>query len=231
MNSSTTCPWTLSFKECGDLSPKRHFHQVFVKSAVDSVISVMTDLFATLAAPTPSQPSAVTHFFRSSNSGRDSPRTLVAEGIFNLHIGTPPVQEDNSKPRTRLVSGGSKPASDPLFGISPTKKRSPRKHPPLLLSPVEEMDISEPSPASARSRSPPPPGISPDSNEEMTDIRLLDERSRYLRKKKRAEQIAAYRHRELKEDRESRIARRNNLLSPKSTKITKPCTKRVKFAT
>jgi hypothetical protein len=36
--------------------------------------------------------------------------------------------------------------------------------------------------------------------------------------------------RELKDDRETRLARRNNPLSPKSTKVTKVCIKRVKFA-
>ena len=211
----------------------------------------MTDLFSLFAAPTPSYPTAVNHFFRSSASGRDSPRTLVAEEIFKLHIGTPPLAQDDIKsfrlevPRGKarkrpslneeLPESAPKASSaDPLFGISPTKRRSSRKTSPTLLSPLEEMDISEdspsPTPSSARSQSPPPLDISSDSDDGMCELRPPDERTRYLRQKKRAEQVTAYRMRELKEDRESRSARRNNPLSPKSTKVTKQCPKKVKFA-
>jgi hypothetical protein len=71
--------------------------------------------------------------------------------------------------------------------------------------------------------------LSSDSDDDMCEMRPPDERTRYLRQKKRAEQVTAYRMRELKDDRESRSARRNNRLSPKSTRVTKPCIKKVKF--
>lgn len=211
----------------------------------------MTDLFSPFVAPTPSHPMAINRFFRSSASGRDSPRTLVAEEIFNLHIGTPPIREDDMKafhleiPRgkasTRPCLNEELPeatpevsSADPLFGISP-KRRSPRKVPHILLLPLEEMDISEdspsPTPSSTRSLSPPPPPDgSSSSDDDMCELRPPDERTRYLRQKKRAEQVTAYRMRELKDDRESRSARRNNPLSPKPTKVTKQCIKKVKFA-
>ena len=209
----------------------------------------MTDLFSPLAAPTPSRPSRMTHFFRASASGRDSPRTLVADELFNLHIGTPPLQKQQDKvaksfnleiPRSKLRKrtipqvepvrmDTSNSDQDPLFGISPSKRRSQRKSVSALLSPLEEMDTTEEvaSPTTSTSHSP-PPDLS--SEDEMEEIRLPDERTRYLRQKKRAEQICNYRMRELKDDRETRVARRNNPLSPKSTKVTKVCIKRVKFA-
>jgi len=214
----------------------------------------MTDLYSPFAAPVPSHPSAVSHFFRSSASGRDSPRTLVADELFKLHIGTPPIQEKETKPfnleipvgrakkRPSFNENSTSPEpntsnQDPLFGTSPTKRRSPRKAPAPLLSPLEEMDISEdppsPTPIGVRSMSPPPPDLGQDSDDDMEgleELRPPDERTRYLRRKKRAEQIIAYRMRELKDDRESRAARRSNPLSPKSTKVSKTvCVKKVKF--
>lgn len=123
---------------------------------------------------------------------------------------------------------------DPLYGISPTKRRSPRKAKPIILSPLEEMDIKEdppsPTPLADRPHSPPPPDISSDSEDESCEIRPPDERTRYLRQKKRAEQIAAYRMRELRNDRESRVARRKNPLSPKAAKVAKQTARRVKFS-
>ena len=97
------------------------------------------------------------------------------------------------------------------------------------------MDISEdpPSPSPqgrSRSKSPPPPEVDSDEEEaEMEQIRAADERTRYLRQKKRLEQIAAYRMRELRDDREARVAKRNNLLSPRKSKGGKGCLKKVKF--
>jgi hypothetical protein len=210
----------------------------------------MTEFFSLLAAPTPSQPSPLSHFFRSSASGRDSPRTLVAEEMFRLHIDSPPIQIETSKSfpldiphgrtrrRSRVIENLSleKPLSsrDPLFGVSPTKRRSPRKTIPIILSPLEEMDTNEdpPSPTSLSDRphSPPPPDFSSDSDDELCEVRPPDERTRYLRQKKREEQIAAYRMRELKDDRESRIARRKNPLSPKAAKVAKQPVRRVKFS-
>ena len=215
----------------------------------------MTDLYSSFAAPTPSHPSAVSHFFRSSPSGRDSPRTLVADELFKLHIGTPPIQEKGAKPFTLEFPGGRakkracfnensaspEPGTsnqDPLFGTSPIKRRSPRRAPRPLLSPLEEMDTSEdppsPTPIGGRSISSPPPDIGQDSEDDMEgldELRPPDERTRYLRRKKRTEQIIAYRMRELKDDRESRAVRRSNPLSPKSTKVSKiVCMKKVKFA-
>jgi hypothetical protein len=215
----------------------------------------MTDLFSPLAAPTPSRPSRMTQFFRQSASGRDSPRTLVADELFNLHIGTPPLQRERehreqetlksfkleiptSKLRKRTIASGSlaeiksSEGQDPLFGISPTKRRSPRKSAAAMLSPLEEMDTTEEPPtlpfhSHLRPISPPPEIVS--SDDEMDELDIPDERTRYLRQKKRMEQISNYRMRELKDDRESRIARRNNPLSPKSTKVKKVCIKRVKF--
>jgi len=211
----------------------------------------MNDLFSPFATPTLSHPSPVSHFFRSSASGRDSPRTLVAEEIFKLHIGTPPTQDEDLKPftleipinkrrrrsnSTETSSPSDKSASsppDPLFGISPVKRRSPRKATPSLLSPLQEMDISEETPSpiyfAHRPYSPPPPNGS-DSDEDMEELRPPDERTRYLRSKKRAEQVSGYRMRELKDDRESRLARRGSSgVSPKSAKVTKQYTKKVKF--
>jgi hypothetical protein len=43
------------------------------------------------------------------------------------------------------------------------------------------------------------------------------------------EQVAAYRMRELKDDREIRVAKRNNPLSPKRERIMKVSLKKVKF--
>ena len=214
----------------------------------------MTDLFSPFPTPTVSHPSAVSHFFRSSASGRDSPRTLVADELFKLHIGTPPLQEKERKPFTLEIPAGrakkqpcfnemceaSTSCQDPLFRTSPTRRRSPRKAARPLLSPLEEMDISEdmpsPIPISGRPISPPPP-ISPefsqdseDDMESLEETRPPDERTRYLRQKKRIEQIIAYRMRELKADRESRAARRGNPFSPKATKVGKTFVKRVKFA-
>ena len=114
------------------------------------------------------------------------------------------------------------------------KRMSSQKVSPMLLSPLEEMDISEdppsPTPSSTRSQSPPPPDVPTDSDDDMNELRPPDERTRYLRQKKRVEQVTAYRMRELKDDRESRIARRRNPLSPKSAKVTKQYLKKVKFA-
>jgi hypothetical protein len=216
----------------------------------------MTDLYTSFAAPTPSHPSAVSHFFRSSASGRDSPRTLVADELFKLHIGTPPILEQETKPfHLEIPVGRAKRRSsfnedstrtpdpstsnqDPLFGTSPTKRRSPRGASQTFLAPLEEMDISEdppsPIPIGGRSMSPPPPDYGQDSEDDMEgleELRPPDERTRYLRRKKRTDQIIAYRMRELKDDRELRAARRSNPLSPKSTKVTKTvCVKKVKFA-
>ena len=207
----------------------------------------MTDLFSPLAAPTPSRPTRMTHFFRQSASGRDSPRTLVADELFNLHIGTPPLQnqQDNaysfkldiprSKLRKRTIPAQPTEAysdsseQDPLFGISPTKRRSSRKSASALLSTLQEMDTAEEVSSPTPTPHSPPPSI-PSSDDEMEEICIPDERTRYLRQKKRAEQVSNYRMRELKDDRETRLARRNNPLSPKSTKVTKVCIKRVKFA-
>lgn len=101
---------------------------------------------------------------------------------------------------------------------------------PALLSPLEEMDTTEEPPSPTPTRHSPPPQACSSSDDEMEEICIPDERTRYLRQKKRAEQISNYRMRELKDDRETRVARRNNPLSPKSTKVTKVCIKRVKFA-
>ena len=219
------------------------------RSAIRSLDSKMTDLFSPFAAPTPSHPSPARRFFRSSTSGQDSPRTLVmAEEILKLHIGTPPIQKDdiksfrleippgkamerpcgNENPSWEVKMSSSQP--DPLFGTSPTKRRSPRKVTPPILSPLEEMDVSEDLPSPTPRPKSPPPDVTSDSDDDMDDMRPSDERTRYLRQKKRAEQVTAYRMRELKDDRESRSARRSNPLSPKSAKISKQCIKKVKFA-
>jgi hypothetical protein len=215
----------------------------------------MTEFFSPLTVSAPSQPSPLSHFFRSSASGRDSPRTLVAEEMFKLHIDTPPIQaiqvetskkfsfsleipHERTRRRSHVIEnlsvGKTLSSQDPLYGISPTKRRSPRKATPAILSPLEEMDIKEdvpsPTPLEDRPHSPPPPDISTDSDDELCEIRLSDERTRYLRQKKRAEQIAAYRMRELKDGRETRIARRNNPLSPKAAKVAKQPARRVKFS-
>jgi len=92
------------------------------------------------------------------------------------------------------------------------------------------MDTTEEPPSPIPTTHSPPPEAYISSDEEMEEIRIPDERTRYLRQKKRAEQISSYRMRELKDDRETRLARRNNPLSPKSTKVTKVYIKRVKFA-
>jgi hypothetical protein len=63
----------------------------------------------------------------------------------------------------------------------------------------------------------------------MEEYRAADERTRYLRRKKRVEQVAAYRMRELKCDRELRVARRSNPLSPRPERTMKVCMKKVKF--
>jgi len=220
----------------------------------------MTELYTRpfTAAPAPIRPPSVTHFFRSSSpSGRDSPRTLVAEELFRLHIETPPLSiEDGDTlmlelPRFTKVNkrhGDECEIStqhrtpppiehDPLFGTSPARKRrSPRLLTPVILSPLtespsQEMDIVEDTHLeSSRSRSPPPPEISVDSEDDNDEICPADELTRYLRQKKRMEQISAYRLRELRDDRESRLARRNNPLSPKSGKVTKLSVKKVKFS-
>jgi hypothetical protein len=201
----------------------------------------MTGLYSPLLAPAPLKPSSVSYFFRPgpASSGRDSPRTMVAEEMFKLHISTPPVQQQDEMksftldtPRGKMNKRRGHPASDqdPLFAIAPTR-RSPRRLSPTLLSPLEEMDITDdppsPTPESSRVHSPPPPDV--DSDDEMDQANPADERTRYLRRKKRMEQVAAYRMRELKDDREGRAARRNSLLSPKRERITKPSLKRVKF--
>jgi hypothetical protein len=239
--------------DCRSATLKEKKPTIYIKSSLSAVYALgvkMTDLFSPFSAPTPSHPSPVNHFFRSSASGRDSPRTLVmAEEILKLHIGTPPIPQDDFKSFTLEIppgkarkrpyrdenqSVGDKRASsppDPLFGISPTKRRSPGKVTPTLLSPLEEMDIREdPLSPTHRSQSPPPSDLSSDSDDDMCELHPPDERTRYLRQKKRAEQVTAYRMRELKDDRESRISKRSNPLSPKSTKITKQCIKKVKFA-
>jgi len=209
------------------------------------------------AAPAPIRPPSVTHFFRpSSPSGRDSPRTIVAEELFRLHIDTPPlsIQDRDSSlielPRPTKINkhhgeeseGSTQPVTPPptqheaLFGTCPPKRRrSPRRLAPVILSPLtesvsQEMDIGEGTQVpSSRPRSPPPPEISVDS-EEDDEICPADDLTRYLRRRKRMEQISAYRVRELRDDRESRLARRNNPLSPKSTKVTKLSVKKVKFS-
>jgi hypothetical protein len=206
----------------------------------------MTDLYSTVFSPSPSPASPVDRFFRSSGSGRDSPRTLVAEEIIKLHIGTPPLLKTENNhflpnlPRpnlrkrpsmTETFSGVEEytfgTATDPSSDMLPAKRRPPTTPPPA----PDEMDICEDSdPRTSRVHSPPPPSPESSSDESnMCDVRPPDERTRYLRRKKRAEQIAAYRMRELKDDRDSRSARRNNSLSPKASKITKQTVKKVKF--
>ena len=208
--------------------------------------TLMTDLFATVFSPSPSPASPVDRFFRSSGSGRDSPRTLVAEEIIKLHIGTPPLHkaenshflpdlpQSNLRKRSSMAETSSETEeftfgtpTDPSPEMLPAKRRPPTTPPPA----PDEMDIcEEPGPRTARVHSPPPPSPESSSDEsDMCDIRPPDERTRYLRRKKRAEQIAAYRMRELKDDRDSRSARRNNSLSPKASKIMKQTVKKVKF--
>lgn len=210
----------------------------------------MTGLFSPLPAPTPSYPTSMSHFFRSSasgrtSSGRDSPRTMVAEEMLKMHISTPPIQQERSKAftleippsklkrQTQITDQDSVDREqDPLFRVTPPIRRSPRRVSTAFLSPLEEMDISEDrcSPSPSCPHSPPPPEFPSDSDEEMDeDLQPADELARYLRHKKRAEQVSAYRMRELKDDRETRLARRNNVLSPKSRKVNKICSKKVKF--
>jgi hypothetical protein len=206
----------------------------------------MTDLFPAFVSPSPLHTSPVERFLRSPGSGRDSPRTLVAEEIIKLHISTPPIHQtekpfilnppkSKSRKRFSVVESLSSdpesaaaftPAADPSLEMSPSKRRPPRPTPAV----ADDMDICDDSSLRpSRVHSPPPPLADSDSDSEMDDTRPADEQTRYLRRKKRAEQIAAYRMRELKEDRDLRCARRNNSLSLKASKITKQTAKKVKF--
>ena len=213
----------------------------------------MTDLFSAFAISAQSHPSPVLNqFCRSSGSGRDSPRTIVAEELYNLRIDASPIQQDDgaslrlempsTKVRRRSLhkpmeqSSLTSLSANPTLETSTLKRRSPRRLTSTLIMPLEEMVTDDwptkPAPSSRRSRSPPPPEPSSELNYDMDVIpRPNDEKTRYLRQKKRMEQIAAYRMRELKDDRESRLARRNSRpFSPKDAKITKPRVKKVKFA-
>jgi hypothetical protein len=211
----------------------------FIKLSFFFISPRMTDLFSPLAVSTSSHSSSVVgHFFNgSSSSGRDSPRTRVAEEMFKLHIGTPPIPKEDvisfshfSHGKVRKRSSPSPPRtppSDRIDEMSPSKRRSRKLH-SVTISPVKGVNISSSPPQESRPHSPPPPEVTPSSDDEMDVIRPADERTRYLRQKKRMEQIHIYRMRELRYDRESRIARRNNLKASKSA--TQSCGKRVKFA-
>jgi len=209
----------------------------------------MTDLFPASVGPASSRPSPVDRFFRSSGSGRDSPRTLVAEEIIKLHIGAPPNYQTENKPfklNTLKANSRKRPSvpenlsdsEEPTFPqtsessseTSPTKRGPP---PPMTPVAPDEMDICGDSTAKlSRAHSPSPPLLdasSDDDDDDMHDIRPPDERTRYLRSKKRAQQIVAYRMRELKADRDLRCLRRNNSLSPKASKVITQIVKKVKF--
>ena len=214
----------------------------------------MADVFSLLAAPTPSHPSTVNRFFQSASaSGGDSPRTITAEEIFKLHISTPPIQQEDLQPfhletpcgkkkrRPRINQNSlsqnsllrSSFSGDVLSGLSPAKRRSPS---PEKVSPVrlEEMDMGKdtlsPTPLSACPQTTPPHDTSDsDSDEDTSELARPDANRLYFRQKKRAEQISAYRNRELKYDRELRYVRRRNSLAPKSAKVTKLRIKKVTF--
>jgi hypothetical protein len=157
---------------------------------------------------------------------------MVTEEMLNLHLSTPPIQDEIKPftlqiPRSKTKRRSENCVGDPLFATEPAR-RSPRRISPVMLSPLEEMDTTEdppsPTPSSSRARSPPPLDTPSDSDDdEMDEVTAADERTKYLRRKKRTEQIAAYRMRELKYDRELRITKRNNPLSPKKERIGKLC--------
>ena len=111
---------------------------------------------------------------------------------------------------------------------SPRKRRPP---PPMTPVAPDGMDVCEDSTAkTSRVHSPSPPLLDATSDDDdMHDIRRPDERTRYLRSKKRTQQIVAYRMRELKDDRDLRCSRRNNSLSPKVSKVIPQIVKKVKF--
>jgi len=208
----------------------------------------MTDLFSPLGTSTPPHPPSVSRFFQPSESGRDSPRTLVAEELLKFHI-SPPTSEneilDSSislhfpsrelRGRSRLADSISvSPSNRPSpITSSSTVRRSPRITAYQPVPQLEKMEVDFEDPVLMRprcSRSPPPLSPPSDDSDDLDKVAMpMDERTKYLRRKKRAEQIASYRSRELKEGREARSIRRNNSLSPKSTRVTKGCTKKVKF--
>jgi hypothetical protein len=200
-------------------------------------------------SPAPSHPSHLQHLFRSSESGRDSPRTLiVSEQLFKFHIETPPIEPESlNRPMESPVKSIARPLEpsfmaidnrmslppqDPLFSRPQRKVRRSRRRTPAL-SPLEEGDTVEEiivSHSFSRARSPPPLiNSSDDEDEMMSDIRPPDEGTRYLRRKKRAEQVMEYRMRELRDDRDARASRRNNPLSPKASRVEKISAKKVKF--
>jgi len=201
-------------------------------------------MYSPFVTSTSAQPSPVSRFFQHSDSGRDSPRTVVAEELLNFHISAPVLQEQGKRgsftlqipPRKlkKRIRSEDISATSPPDMDSASRRRSPRNYTPSVSPPLEEMDIDVQTPlstpSSTRSRSPPP--LDPPSDLDMDMDEVLspaDELTRYLRRKKRAEQIAAYRLRELKEEREARSLRRNKSLSPKVAKASKGCTKKVKF--
>jgi hypothetical protein len=205
--------------------------------------------FSSLAT---SMPPPLQHLFLSPESGvsrRDSPRTrVVSEQLLKFHLETPRIdpeslstptldspQEPTSFPSDSssmaVDSPSSTPPYDPLFATSPKKRLRRSGSPPL--STLEECDMIEITDfRSSRSRSPPPPSQNSDSEDDLgmrESIKVPDELTRYLRKKKRTEQIVQYKRRELQHDRETRVRRRNNPLSQTRDEVAKT-SKKVKFS-
>lgn len=157
-------------------------------------------MYSPFATSASAQPSPMSRFFQTSESGRDSPRTLVAEELLNFHISAPALQEQGKrgsftlqipprKLKKRIRSEDISATSPPGMDSASTQRPPPRKYTSPISPPLEEMDINvqtPPStPSSTRSCSPPP--LDPPSDLDMDMDEVLspaDELTRYLRRKK-----------------------------------------------
>jgi hypothetical protein len=195
---------------------------------------IMTEFCFSLQSSN-SSASAPLSRIQSSVSGCDSPRSLVADELFNLHISSNSKSDSHQEhilsdqAQSREVQTASA-IDQPRLTDSSPQKQSPlrRNHDEME---VDDEDTRPTSPAPLnRPHSHPLFSVVSDVEDNMDkEISPPDELTRYFRQKRREEQIAACRLRELREEREARVLRRNKSLSPKPAKVRKSCTKRVRF--
>ena len=189
---------------------------------------------------------SIARIFQRDESGRNSPRSQVAEDLSHFHITHPSMEEKNFQrnqsfsveiPQRKVtrqsyisdvIQSNEKSTEEDI--MSPTSAGSPSPQTDSGPS-YDDMDIDvlpNRDTITVQICHSSPPSIVPSDSEGDTEENISppDELTRYLRQRKREEQILACRLRELKDEREARIQRRNKL---QTSKVTKSCTKKVRF--